>query len=105
MTVENRAAQVEIKRRTTYFSCLSKAEMVCGAVKSIEDGMYRIRHRAGEIVFPYALSERDEVKVRRLIRRKFGNYANRLDVFTPIRLEEGMGTVISIREKQGGYRG
>lgn len=99
MGTENRVAQTEVKKRTTYFSCLSREELVTGAVKSIEDGMYRIRGKAGEVIFPHPISFREEDRVRRLIRRRYGNYEDRMDVFTPIRLEEGIGTVISIREK------
>lgn len=97
--VENRAAQIELKKRTTFFSCLSRAELIAGAVQSIEDGMYRVRNRAGEVIFPYPLSPREEFSVRQQIRSKHGNYVYRLGEFTPIRLEEGIGTVISIREK------
>lgn len=99
MGLENRAVQVDLRRRTTYFVLPSRSERVSGAVKAIGDRMCEIQHRAGEVVCPYVLSPWDERKVRQLVQRKFGGFIQRIEAFTPIRLEEGMGTAILIREK------
>lgn len=98
---ESRAGQIEAKKRGKSFTALSKPERVEGAARTIEDAMYKIRHREGEVVFPHSLSEPDEEEVRELVRRRHGNLAFRIDVFIPIRLEEGMGTLIWIKKKGG----
>lgn len=99
MGIENRAAQAELRRRTTTFITPSRKELIGGAVRTIVDGMQEIRHRSGEVIYPYVVSSIDEARVRQLVQNKFGGLVFRVGEFTPIRLEEGIGTVISIKEK------
>lgn len=99
MGIENRAGQTELKERKSDFVPFVDSQAVEEAARSIVDGMYKIRHRAGEVIYPYPLSPREERGVRQLVREVHGNLVYRVEEFTPIRLEEGMGTVISIREK------
>lgn len=99
MTVENRASQIELRNRKNDFMPFTDSETVKGTARAIMDGMQSIRHRSGEVVYPYSLSSKEIGDVRELVRRKSGNLAFRIGEFTPIRLEDGMGTAISIKEK------
>lgn len=99
MTIENRASQIDLKNKRSDFMPFVDSETVKGTVRAIIDGMQSIRHRSGEVVYPYSLSPKEIRDVRELVRRKSGNLIFRLGDFTPIRLEDGMGTVISIKEK------
>lgn len=100
MSIENRAGQSELRDRRSDFVPFVDSDAVKEATRVIMDGMYGIRHRAGEIVYPYQLSPREIGGVRALLRRKGGGLVHRIGEFTPIRLEEGIGTVIVIREKR-----
>lgn len=99
MKVETKTSQVELRNRMSDFVPFVDSKAVEEAVRAIRDGMYSIRHRAGEIVYPYPLSPIEIGRVRELIRKKDGGLISRIGEFTPIRLEEGIGTAILIREK------
>lgn len=73
-----------------------------GVVREFMDNMNRIRDKSGNIVFPYSLSRQEEKGVRRFLRKHHFGLAARIDAFCPVRLKEGMGTEILIREKEGG---
>lgn len=99
MNTERRAGQIELSNRGSDFVPFVDPRVIEGAARAITDGMYGIRHRAGEVIFPYPLSPKEVSGVRKLMRKKHGGLISRTGEFTPIRLEEGIGTVISIREK------
>ncbi len=63
-------------------------------------GMYSIKDRAGSVIYPYGLSQPEEKGVRRVLQRHNSGLLARIDGFVPVRLEEGMGTEILIREKR-----
>lgn len=65
-------------------------------------GMYSIRDRAGSVIYPYSLSQVEEKGVRRILERHNSGLLARIDGFVPVRLEEGMGTEVLIREKRKG---
>lgn len=97
--MRNNAEQIELRDRRSDFVPFIDSGAIKEAARAVMDGMYKIRHRSGEIVYPYSLSPREINGVRNLIRRKSGGLILRIAEFSPIRLEEGIGTVISIREK------
>lgn len=99
MGIENKAGQIELRNRKNDFMPFVDSEAVKGVTRAIMDGMQSIRHRSGEVVYPYSLSSREIRGVLKLVRRQSGGLVLRIGEFTPIRFEEGMGTVISIREK------
>lgn len=68
-------------------------------VRLVMENMNRIRNKNGSVIFPYSLSKGEEKDVRRFLSKHHGRLAVRIDAFCPIRLEEGMGTEILIREK------
>ncbi len=100
MSIENKAGQIELRERGNYFVPFVDSKAVEEAARAVMDGMYKIRHHSGEIVYPYQLSQREIGGVRAFLRRNSGGLINRIGEFTPIRLEEGIGTVIAIREKR-----
>lgn len=63
-------------------------------------GMYSIRDRAGSVIYPYSLSQPEERGIRRLLQKHNSGLLARIDGFVPVRLEEGMGTEILIRNKK-----
>lgn len=97
--MEIKTSQIELRDRMSDFVPFVDSKAVEETLRSIRDGMCTIRHRAGEIVYPYPLSPREIGRVREIVRRKDGGLISRIGEFTPIRLKEGVGTVISIREK------
>lgn len=100
MKIESRAGQIELRNRGSDYVSFVDSKAVKDVARVIVDGMHKIRHRAGEVVYPYPLSPREIRGVHELVRRQSGNLVFRIGEFTPIRLEEGIGTVISIREKR-----
>ena len=100
MKIETRASQVELRNRRSDRIQFTDLSVVQEAAGSIVEGMYKIRHRAGEVIYPYSLSPREERGVLQLVRKVHGNLVYRIEGFTPTRLEEGMGTAILIREKR-----
>lgn len=99
MSIESRASQIELRNRRNDLVPFVDSEAIKEAARAVMDGMYKIRHRSGEIIYPYSLSPREIGGVRALLGRSSGGLVRRIGEFTPIRLEEGMGTVISIKEK------
>lgn len=73
---------------------------VSGIVRKIMDDMEIIRHRSGTVVFPEPLTLREENKVRRILGRHHGGLVRRIEAFASVRLEEGIGTEVLIREKR-----
>lgn len=100
MKIETKASQEELRNRNSDRIPFADLGVVQEAVGFVVEGMYRIRHRAGEVIYPYPLSLREERRVLQLVRKVHGNLVYRIEGFTPVRLTEGMGTVISIREKR-----
>ena len=101
MGIENRAAQAELRKRTTYTTTLPKKELANTVLNTIMEALDGNRGQAREAIIPHPLSSMDEIRVRQLAERRFGNFAYRIGEFTPIRLEESMGMIISIRKKGG----
>lgn len=97
--VESRANQAELRTRRSDYMAFVDSQAIDEAVQAILEGMCQIRHRAGEIIYPYPLSPREIGRVKNLVRKKGGGLIFRIGEFTPVRLEEGIGTVISIKEK------
>lgn len=89
MSIESRAGQIELRDRRSDFVPFVDSGAIKEAARAVMDGMHKIRHRSGEIG-----------GVRALLRRTSGRLICRIGEFTPIRLEEGIGTVISIKEKE-----
>lgn len=100
MSIESRAGQIELRDRRSDFVPFVDSGAIKEAARTVMDGMHKIRHRSGEIVYPFQLSPREIGGARALLRRSNGGLVYRIGEFTPIRLEEGMGTVISIKEKE-----
>lgn len=73
--------------------------LVRGVVKAIQDEMVRIRQRSGSVVYSEPLTFREEQRVLRILARHHGGLVKRIEAFCPIKLEEGIGTEILIREK------
>lgn len=63
--------------------------------------MERIGKRSGSIIYPEQLTFKQEKRVRRILARHHIGFVNRIDAFSPIRLEDCVGTEILIREKNG----
>lgn len=63
------------------------------------EGMNHIRNKSGSVIFPYSLSRQEEKGVRRFLGKHHGGLEARIDGFVPVRLKEGIGTEILIREK------
>ncbi len=101
MTIESKATQAELRKRTTIIDIPPQRRRIDDALKTIMDGLHGKKRQGGEITYPYPLSPMDEIRIRQLAQRRFGNFALRIGEFTPIRLEESMGTIISIRKKGG----
>lgn len=99
MRVESKAEQFELRIRRSDHVPFMDSQVIKDAVRTITDGMHKIRNRSGEIIFPYYLSPHEERGIRGLVRRQSGGLISRLGAFSPIRLEDGMGTAISIRRK------
>ncbi len=99
MGIENRANQVELRNRTSDRISLVDSEAIKEVAVLIIDGIERRQHRAGEVIYPYSLSSREVGGVLKLVEKKNVGLLPRIGEFTRIRLEEGVGTVISIREK------
>lgn len=100
MGIESKASQIELKCRGIDYVPFVDSMSVREAVRAIRDGMHSIRYYSGEIIYPYSLSPREIGLVREIISRKDGNLISRIGEFAPVRLEEGLGTAISIREKR-----
>lgn len=100
MRTEIKASQLELRKRRSDFVPFVDLLAVEETVRAIRDGMFSIRHRAGEIVYPYPLSPREIRGVLDVMRKKDGGLVFRIGEFTPVRLKDGIGTVISIREKR-----
>lgn len=92
--------QQELAKRAHYTLPFVDGSTVSGIVRKIMDDMETIGHRSGTITFPEPLTPREENKVRKILGRHHGGLVRRIEAFAPIRLEEGIGTEILIKEKR-----
>lgn len=63
--------------------------------------MERIGKKSGSIIYPEQLTPRQERRIRKILAMHHIGLVNRIDAFSPIRLEDCVGTEILIREKGG----
>lgn len=92
--------QQELAKRAHYTLPFIDGSTVSGIVRKIMDDMESIRHRSGTIIYPQPLTSREKDKVKRILGRHHGGLVRRIEAFAPIRLEEGIGTEILIKEKR-----
>lgn len=91
--------QQELAKRAHYTLPFMDGSTVSGIVRKIMDDMERIGPRSGTITFPEPLTPKEEGKVRRILGRHHGGLVRRIETFAPVRLAEGIGTEVLIREK------
>lgn len=71
--------------------------LVMGVAGRIRDEIERFGHKGGSVIYPEPLTLGETRKVFKLLARS--GLAKRVEYFCPIRLAEGVGTEIVIREK------
>jgi len=91
--------QRELAFRASDMLPFSDSRAINDVIRTIMEGMNHIRNKSGSVVFPYSLSKQEEKGVRRFLGKYHGRLEARIEGFVPIRLEDGMGTEIFIREK------
>lgn len=93
--------QQELAIRAHYTLPFVDGSTVSGTVRKIMDEMEKIGPRSGTVIYPEQLTPKEAYRVRRVLERHHGGLVRRIEAFVPIRLEEGVGTEILIREKRG----
>lgn len=93
---ERRSSQREMSFRASYYLPFQDEKIVKQAVSTIHGELATIRHKEGEVIFPYPLSYSE----REAVRRHKSNIGSRIGVIYDIRLDQGMGTVFEIKKKR-----
>lgn len=71
-------------------------ERVKQAVIVVSEKLSEVRGKEGEVIFPRPLSAYD----REALRNHPSNVGSRIEFMMEVRLEEGVGTLINIRERR-----
>ena len=70
------------------------------AISTVMERMHSIKHRSGQIVYPYGLSSREIGRLRAHLRKHHRGLERRIEAIVPTRLEDGIGMAILIRAKK-----
>lgn len=94
--MERKAEQQELSKRATDQLPFRDDRLIRHAIQTIYARLTDIKKGSGEIIYSSTISFREE----QMIRSKLSGLGNRLTFISGIRLAEGAGTLIEVREKR-----